>query len=56
MEAVHKKILLEAFKKAKERRPDLTVSKKLANGRPADKIIEIAKNQKFDLIMMGSRG
>lgn len=56
MEAVHKKILSEALKKAKESKPDLTITKKLANGRPADKIIEIAKDENFDLIVIGSRG
>jgi nucleotide-binding universal stress UspA family protein len=56
MEAAHKKILSEALKKAKKSKPNLTISKKLVNGRPADKIIEIAKDGKFDFIVIGSRG
>ena len=56
IEAAHEKMLLEALKKAKESRPNLNISKKLVNGRPADKIVEFAKIENFDLIVMGSRG
>jgi nucleotide-binding universal stress UspA family protein len=56
IEAAHEKILSEAFKKAKENRPNLTISKKLVNGRPADEIVQFAKIENFDLIVMGSRG
>ncbi len=56
IEAAHKKMLSEALKKAKESKPNIKVSKKLVNGRPADKIVEIANEGNFDLIVMGSRG
>lgn len=56
MEDIHKKILSEALKKARESNPNLTITKKLANGRPSEKIIEIAEDENFDLIVIGSRG
>jgi len=56
IEAAHEKMLAEAFKKAKETKPNINISKQLVNGRPADKIVEIANEEKFDLIVMGSRG
>jgi nucleotide-binding universal stress UspA family protein len=56
IETAHKKMLSEAFKKAKESKPRIKVSKKLVTGRPADKIVEIANEGNFDLIVMGSRG
>jgi nucleotide-binding universal stress UspA family protein len=56
IEAAHKKMLSEALKKAKERKLNIKISKKLVNGRPADKIVEIANEGNFDIIVMGSRG
>lgn len=56
IETAHKKILQNAYKKAKEAKPEIKISKQLENGRPADRIIEIANTQNFDLIVMGSRG
>jgi nucleotide-binding universal stress UspA family protein len=56
IETAHEKMLLEALKKAKENKPNLTITKKLLNGRPADEIVEFAKIENFDLIVMGSRG
>ena len=56
IEAAHEKMLSDAFKKAKEIKPNISISKLLVNGRPADKIVEIAKKGKIDLIVMGSRG
>jgi nucleotide-binding universal stress UspA family protein len=56
LEEYHKKILTNAVKKAKKLVPKLTITKKLLQGRPADKIIETAKKASFDLIVMGSRG
>ena len=52
----HEKILLEALNKAKKFSPKLKVSIKLLQGRPADKIVETAKEGVFDLIVVGSRG
>jgi nucleotide-binding universal stress UspA family protein len=56
IETAHKKILQNAYKKAKESKPNIKISKQLENGRPADRIIEIANSENFDLIVMGSRG
>jgi len=56
IEAAHEKMLAEAFKKAKETKSNINISKQLVNGRPADKIVEIANEEKIDLIVMGSRG
>ena len=52
----HKKVLLEASKKAKKLKPKVKVSKKMLKGRAADKIVETANNGGFDLIVIGSRG
>ena len=52
----HEKILLEALKKTKKNSPKLKVSIKLLEGRPADKIVETAKERAFDLTVIGSRG
>ena len=56
IKAAHEKMLAEALKKTKESKPNINISKKLVNGRPADKIVEIANEGNFDLIVMGSRG
>jgi nucleotide-binding universal stress UspA family protein len=56
IETAHEKMLAEALKKAKHSKPDLTISKMLINGRPADEIVKLANQEKFDLIVMGSRG
>lgn len=52
----HEKILLEALNKVKKISTKLSVSIKLLEGRPADKIVETAKEGAFDLIVIGSRG
>jgi nucleotide-binding universal stress UspA family protein len=56
IEDAHKRLLAEAVKKAKEAKPELSISKMLIDGRPADMIVEIAQKENFDLIVMGSRG
>jgi nucleotide-binding universal stress UspA family protein len=56
IEIAHKNVLEKALKKAKNVNPDLNVSIKLVNGRASDEIVKIAKEDNFDLIVMGSRG
>ncbi len=50
------KLLAEAVEKAREKKPDLEIEPKLMEGRPADTIIQIAEDEKMDLIVIGSRG
>jgi len=52
----HEKMLAEALKRAKKVKPILKVSTKIVEGRPSDKIVETAKEEDFDIIVMGSRG
>ena len=52
----HEKLLSKALDKAKKFQETLKVSKKLVEGRPAEKIVETAKKGMFDLIVIGSRG
>ena len=52
----HNQILLEAQNKTKKIDPKLKVSIKLLEGRPDDKIVETAKEEAIDLIVVGSRG
>lgn len=54
--ARHEQVLEDALKKAKKLQPNLNILKKLIEGRPADKIINTAKLEKYDLIIMGDRG
>ena len=56
VEAIHKKILSDAKKKAKKSKPNLEVSIKFAEGKPADKIIETAEKGDFDIVVLGHRG
>ena len=51
-----KKVLSEALNKAKRREPKLRISTRLLNGRPAEKIVQWAKEEAFDIIVVGSRG
>ena len=49
-------VLAEAVKVAEEKKPDLKVSTRLLKGRPADEIVRLAKEEGFDIIVLGSRG
>ena len=56
IESAHKKMLEDTYNRAKAEKPDVKISKRLVNGRPADRIVEIADKENFDLIVIGSRG
>jgi nucleotide-binding universal stress UspA family protein len=56
VDVFHKKVLSDALEKAKKIAPNLTVAAKLMEGHPADKIIETAEKENYDLIVMGRRG
>ena len=56
LRAFHEKVLSEALKKVKKLEAGLKVSKKLVQGRAAEKIVETAEEGAFDLIVIGSRG
>jgi nucleotide-binding universal stress UspA family protein len=52
----NEQILSDAVQHAHTTHPYLKITKSIVHGRPADKIIEVAKERKMDLIIMGSRG
>lgn len=52
----NEQMLSEAIEKARKAKPGLDITKNLAEGRPADRIVERAEEGGFDLIVMGSRG
>jgi len=56
MKAGFEKVLREGAERAGESKPKVRVSTKLAEGRPGNRIVEVAKEGGFDLIVMGSRG
>lgn len=56
LKAGHEKILREALDMIKKKNPNLKVSAKTIEGHAADKIVEMAKEEKVDLIVVGSRG
>jgi nucleotide-binding universal stress UspA family protein len=49
-------VLSDALKEAKEKRPTLNLSIRLLKGHPADKIVQTAEEEGFDIIVVGSRG
>ncbi len=49
-------ILSEALQAAQRQQPTLRVSTRLLRGRPADTIVQAARDGGFDLIVVGSRG
>jgi len=56
LEKAHEKILLKAMEKAEMLTQKILVTKEALEGPPAEKIVETAKKESFDLIVMGSRG
>ena len=56
LKTLHEKILEEAVTKAKNKKPNLNITTTLVEGRPAGKIVEVAKIGKFDMLILGHRG
>lgn len=56
LEAYSRSILSEALKRVEKEKPNLKVSSRLEEGRPADKIVQAAEDEGCDIIVMGSRG
>ena len=48
--------LNSAILKIKEKHPELSVDARIEEGRPSSKIIEIAEDEGFNLIVVGRRG
>lgn len=56
MEKKLKTILSNALKGAREKKIKLKISTRLLKGHPADRIVQTAKEEGFDIIVVGSRG
>ena len=56
MMAIYKNILMDAGAKVRFEHPNLNVSTILREGRPSTNIVDVAENDGYDLIIMGSRG
>ncbi len=54
-DAAHR-MVAGVLEKARFSKPSIAVSSKILEGKPAEKIVEAAKEGRFDLIVMGSRG
>ena len=52
----HQRILRDAANIVKNKQPDIKVETRLEKGRPSDVIVETAREEDVDLIVMGSRG
>ena len=56
IEVFYQDILTEAEARVRSGHPDLNVSTMLREGRPSATIVDVAENEGYDLIVMGSRG
>jgi nucleotide-binding universal stress UspA family protein len=56
LKSSYEKVLSTALDKVKKTKPNLIVSTRLVEGRPANMIIEASKEGDIDLIVIGSRG
>jgi nucleotide-binding universal stress UspA family protein len=54
-ESAHR-MVTSVLEKARLSKPSVAISSKILEGKPAEKIVEAAKEGGFDLIVMGSRG
>lgn len=56
LEKSGKLILKDAKKRIEEKKAKVKISMKLLHGNPADEIVKFAKDGKFGLVVIGSRG
>jgi nucleotide-binding universal stress UspA family protein len=56
MRKIHEEILSKAVSHAKDFKPDLTISSMLRDGEPAVEIVNFAKDNGFDVIVLGHKG
>jgi nucleotide-binding universal stress UspA family protein len=56
LKITNEEMLSQALKNAKKAAPNIVISKKMLEGRPASKIVKEAKKGEYDLITMGSSG
>lgn len=49
-------VLSKAEQEARERKPEVKVSVRFEKGEPSEKIVQVAINGGFEMIVMGSRG
>jgi len=52
----NREMLENHFEKARDKNPDLKITMELKEGRPADVIVELAEEEDYSMIVMGSRG
>lgn len=56
LETSFRGVLSKAQREAQKKKPDLKVSTRFEKGAPEERIVEVAEQGKFDLIIIGSRG
>ena len=56
MRDVYQDVLVDAEARVRFEHPNLNVSTILREGRPSATIVDVAENEAYDLIVMGSRG
>jgi nucleotide-binding universal stress UspA family protein len=56
MKAIYQDVLTDAEVRVRSKHPDLNVSTMLREGRPSSTIVDVAENEGYELIVMGSRG
>jgi len=56
MKDIYQDVLADAEARVRSEHPDLNVSTMLREGRPSAAIVDVAENEGYELIVMGSRG
>ncbi|MGD6851980.1 MAG: universal stress protein [Candidatus Bathyarchaeia archaeon] len=53
---IHQEILTKALERAKAVKPNMSVSSVLREGNPSSEIVALAKDEQFDVVVVGHRG